>query len=401
VSNAKNLPVEIKNDLLLFDKLLEPIEEVLAEYDATDVSQSAKILKFGLFSKLLFFRLFARIETLRDFVQDLESESKAQHLGFFRVGLSTFHDAFARYRAAIFAEIFALLADRFRLEKVPELAALGQISLVDSSFFAVSAISWLAREGVRGVRLHLEFSLNNCQASEIYLTADKAPTTNERNILIKMAKAGVTFVMDRGYVSLEMCVKLIEAGAYFVLRERNTLKYRVLAENEVEVPKSLRMVKNITDLVIKLDRETAQAVFRLVKFEVLGHQFQILTNRFDVATSEIIILYAWRWQVELIFRAWKHTLKGLHLINLSENGIKIQFYVLAIGAYLYAILAQKTEVQKTAREKEKKPKKTLTGRLGEIFQVRWRLRKRPLRLVKNYLSKPFSVYLQKLIEQQV
>ena len=76
------------------------------------------------------------------------------------------------------------------------------------------------REGVKGVRSHLEFSLNNCQAREIYLTADKSPTTNERNILLKMAKAGVTFVMDRGYVSLEMCVKLIEAGAYFVLRER-------------------------------------------------------------------------------------------------------------------------------------------------------------------------------------
>lgn len=401
MSIAKNLPVEIKNDLPLFDKLLEPIAEILTEFDATEVSQSAKILKFGLFSKLLFFRLFAQIETLRDLVQDLETLPEAQHLGFFRVGISTFHDAFARYSGQLFADIFAFLADRFPLEKVSELAALGQISLVDSSFFAVSAVSWLAREGLRGVRLHLEFSLNNCQASEIYLTADKSPTSNERQILIKMAKAGVTFVMDRGYVSLEICVKLLEKGASFVMRERNTLKYRVLAENEVELPESLRMVKNIADLVIFLERETTQAVLRLVKFEVLGHQFQILTNRFDLASSEIVILYAWRWQVELIFRAWKHTLKGLHLINLSENGIKIQFYVLAIGAYLYAILAQKTKVQETAKEKEKKPKKTLTGRLSEIFQVSWRLRKRPLRLIKNYLSKPFSVYHQKLIEQQI
>jgi len=390
--------MEIRNDLPLFDKLLEPITEILAEFDASAVSQSAKILKFGLFTKLLFFRLFARIETLRDLVQDLETDSKARDLGFFRVGISTFHDAFARYSGQLFAQIFALLAERFPLEKVSELAALGQISLVDSSFFAVSAVSWLVREGIKGVRLHLEFSLNNCQASEIYLTADKSPTTNERNILLKMAKAGVTFVMDRGYVSLEMCVKLIEAGAYFVLRERNSLKYRVLAENEVELPESLRLVKNIADVVIKLERETAQAVLRLVRFEVLGHQFQILTNRFDVATKEIIILYAWRWQIELIFRAWKHTLKGLHLINLSENGIKIQFYVMAIGAYLYALLQQKTEVKERDKEQEKQPKKTLTGRLSEIFQVGWRLRKRPLRLIKNYLSKPFSAYLQQLNE---
>ena len=398
---AKNLPMEIRNDLPLFDKLLEPIAEILTEFDAIKVSQSAKILKFGLFSKLLFFRLFARIETLRDLVQDLESEPKAQELGFFRVGVSTFHDAFARYSATLFAQIFGHLVERFPLEKVSELAALGQISLVDSSFFGVSAVSWLVREGIKGVRLHLEFGLNDGQAREIYLTADKSPAQNERNILLKMAKAGVTFVMDRGYVSLEICIKLIEAGAYFVLRERNSLKYRVLAENEVELPESLRVVKNIADLVIKLEREAEEAVLRLVKFEVFGHQFQILTNRFDVATKEIIILYAWRWQIELIFRAWKHTLKGLHLINLSENGIKVQFYVLAIGAYLYALLQQKAEVQEIIKAKEKKPKKTLTGRLSEIFQVNWRLRKRPLRLIKNYLSKPFSGYLQKLIEQQI
>ena len=401
MSITKNLPVEIKNDLPLFDKLLEPIAEILMEFDASEVSQSAKIMKFGLFSKLLFFRLFARIETLRDLVQDLETLPEAQQLGFFRVGMSTFHDAFARYSGELFADILGLLTDRFPLEKVSELAALGQISLVDSSFFAVSAVSWLTREGLRGVRLHLEFSLNNCQASEIYLTADKSPSSNERQILVEMAKAGVTFVMDRGYVSLETCVKLLEKGAFFVMRERNTLKYRVLAENEIELPESLRMVKKVADLVVFLERETTQAVLRLVKFEVLGHQFQILTNRFDLAGSQIIMLYAWRWQIELIFRAWKHTLKGLHLINLSENGIKIQFYVLAIGAYLYALLAQQTKAQETAEEKGKNPTKSLTGRLSEIFQVSWRLRKRPLRLIKNYLSKPFSAYCRKLIEQQI
>ena len=60
-------------------------------------------------------------------VQDLETDSKARDLGFFRVGISTFHDAFARYSGQMFAQIFALLAERFPLEKVSELAALGQM----------------------------------------------------------------------------------------------------------------------------------------------------------------------------------------------------------------------------------------------------------------------------------
>ncbi|MBK8534541.1 MAG: transposase [Candidatus Competibacteraceae bacterium] len=45
--------------------------------------------------------------------------------------------------------------------------------------------------------------------------------------------------------------------------------------------------------------------YRLVCFYVFGEWYRMTTNRLDLKTSEIIILYAYRWQVELFFRVYK------------------------------------------------------------------------------------------------
>jgi hypothetical protein len=40
------------------------------------------------------------------------------------------------------------------------------------------------------------------------------------------------------------------------------------------------------------------------------------------------------YNIELLFRAWKHTLGALHLLNLSEHGIALQFQVLLLASLL-------------------------------------------------------------------
>ncbi len=51
------------------------------------------------------------------------------------------------------------------------------------------------------------------------------------------------------------------------------------------------------------------------------------SDRFDLETHQIIMLYAYRWQVELFFRCLKRTLKAIHLWSHDPNGIQIHFYV--------------------------------------------------------------------------
>jgi Transposase DDE domain len=71
-----------------------------------------------------------------------------------------------------------------------------------------------------------------------------------------------------------------------------------------------------------------QNIVRLVHFQVWDSCFMIVTNRFDLSTLNIIILYAYRWHIEsagvpVFFKYLKRTLNGIHLLNHSENGIEI------------------------------------------------------------------------------
>ena len=101
----------------------------------------------------------------------------------------------------------------------------------------------------------------------------------------------------------------------------------------------------------------------------------------------------------MLFRAWKHTLGALHLLNLSERGIALQFQVLLLASLLWVRLQQQLVQQAAAAGAPVSAPappfpRTVTGRLSTIFRVVWRLLKPALRVLNNCLAQPFSVYRQ-------
>ncbi len=400
-----NLATQITAEPLLFDKLLAPISQPLEDLNHQPLSQAAEKLKYPVFVRVLLFRIFAQIRSLRDLTLDLKTDLTARLLGLPPLGVSTLHDGFARYPVAWLISLTQHLTTSYPLGEIAELAALGQIWAVDSSHWpVVRQLGWLRSAQLTGVRLHLGLSLNTLCAATFLLTYDAAPSVSERACLLAMLQAEVTYVMDRGYLSLAFCRELMERRACFVIRERNNSRLHVLAELAVETHASLDRLTSLSDQIVRLARDTDGTILRLVCFTVGGHQFRLLTNRFDLATWQITLLYAWRWQVELIFRAWKHTLGGLHLINLSEAGIAAQFHLLLLASLLWTLLQQTAEslAPTVATDGELEPArpraKTITAHLSEVLQVPWRLLRRGLRLCANCLAQSFSFYLK---ERQV
>jgi IS4 transposase len=82
--------------------------------------------------------------------------------------------------------------------------------------------------------------------------------------------------------------------------------------------------------------DKTQGIYRLVTFVALGETYFIATNRFDLKTYEVIMLYAYRWQVELFFRCLKRSFNALHLWSHDPNGIEVHFHSYLI-AYLTAV----------------------------------------------------------------
>jgi IS4 transposase len=93
---------------------------------------------------------------------------------------------------------------------------------------------------------------------------------------------------------------------------------------------------------------------------MLNSHFTICTNRFDLDTLQIIILYAYRWQIELFFKFIKRALNGIHLFSTSENGAQIHFLIILITVLLQLKLKQhciykmneQNEVERIEQKKE-------------------------------------------------
>ncbi len=74
----------------------------------------------------------------------------------------------------------------------------------------------------------------------------------------------------------------------------------------------------------------------------------MFSNRWELTTWQIITIYAYRWQIELIFLFLKRTLNGLHLLTHSRNGLENQFYCLLSAALLLLHFKQRNDAATTA-----------------------------------------------------
>jgi hypothetical protein len=190
----------------------------------------------------------------------------------------------------------------------------------------------------RAVRLHLCFELNRMVAAQFLVDAGNS---SERDALRQMLQAGVTYIADRGYVCFQLLADIVACEAHFVMRMKSNLICAVVETLTVDLPEVVQHIfTQVSDQRVCLTRAGGQPIYRLVTFCVGSEKYLVLTDRLELTTFQIILLYAYRWQVELIFRFLKRTMTGLHLLSASKEGVTIQFYTLLCTALLQLRLKQ-------------------------------------------------------------
>ena len=316
----------------LFQKIISVIlkdnKEIIE--NCKEDQNSRKIFLFD-FIKIISFTFIKVIGSLRLTVTELQNNT----LGIKNIPFSTLKDCFSRFNYETFRTIFLNLVSTLSLIAVPELALFGKICLVDGSIFPVSIrVDWaFFRKEKRAVKLHLVWNLNNMLVEDMSITHAKE---NERKVLKTFIRSAVTYIIDRGYVSFNLFSSIISNNAHFVCRLKKTALYKVI-ENKTIVLKSGKQIK---DMLVFFHNSKDKQVYRLIQFKLFKKRFLLLTDRKDIKAEEIIMLYASRWQIELVFRFMKRTLKGIHIYNESENGLYIQFYMIAIISLLLMALKQ-------------------------------------------------------------
>jgi hypothetical protein len=104
--------------------------------------------------------------------------------------------------------------------------------------------------------------------------------------------------MDKAYVDFEALFRINSAGAFFVTRAKDTMRYQVV-EQDFNIDESTGLRANkIVCLTVAKSKKLYPEKLRLVEFynDINGELLVFLTNNFDVSALEVANLYRNRWQ---------------------------------------------------------------------------------------------------------
>ncbi len=274
-------------------------------------------------------------------------------LGFSTVCRSTLSDANQSRPLGILEDTLQNLLERTRL-LCPGLRNglrfQGQVFALDSSTIelCLSLSPWANyRNGTAGVKLHTAIDLAGDLPEISIITPAKA-----NDIPVAKAhfhfKPGTTVVFDRGYWDSAWLNALDQAGIFFVTRQRKNNRFKVVESRPTD-----RTRGYLCDQIV-YQRSIAhgyskrfQGRLRRISYRDpdTGQKLTFLTNRFDLATSTICLLYKKRWKVELFFKALKQNLKIRKFLGISENAVKAQILIALIAYLLIQIIRYQTQAR--------------------------------------------------------
>lgn len=407
---------------VVFEKIMAPVMPLIVEEAAKLQDDATKYtLSFQYLTINILFGIISDIKSISLLVTHIKTSPVARALRLVIASKSMYSESFIRYSALAYRAIFYKLLETVNFLEIPELRALGRFCCVDGSFFpAIITMTWASyQKNKNAIKLHLSFELNRMIPVQFLNTEANA---SERKMLLSMLEAGVTYISDRGYVCFQLFHDICATHAHFIIRATSNLVYEVYETFHVDIPEQwAQFFTEVHDRRILFTNDKHKHEYRLVSFIALGEYFALITDRFDLKTSEVIMLYAYRWQVELMFRFLKRTMHALHLMCHDPVGIEIQFTLYMISYLLLLHFKQECspgEEEETGavemnndehddnREEEASTTTShssmhyvcgIVTLLGERVQKYWKMGIHWLTTVRNFLLRPFTPDVSRLI----
>ena len=227
---------------------------------------------------------------------------------------------------------------------------------LDSSIISLSLklFPWgyYARSRRAAVKLHLLLSLQGNLPAWGAITEAHCPDVK---ILDRIpVVAGAAYIMDRGYLDFIRLLRIEQAGAWFVVRAKRGIRYRVIQSRPT--PPATEFIEIRSDQVVRLSSEESRRAYPEKLRKIAVYVFEekrslvILTNNLQWSAEEIAQFYKSRWQIELFFKWIKQHLRLRNFYGRSENAVHCQIWS-AICAYLMvAILKKELKVKKSLYE---------------------------------------------------
>lgn len=275
-------------------------------------------------------------------LRDLEARMASQQVRLYHLGArapkrSTLADANRLRPAAVYGEVFALLAAQ--AHRGLRRAASEAVRLIDATSLRLSSLSqdWAAYEAHGcGAKLHVVYDPNAQMPVRFAVTAARINDIVEAKAM--PIEAGVTYAFDLGFYDFGWWAEIDAKGARFVTRLKKNTRTTLVETRKPPAGSTI-----LADLVVRLPERMARSrknpmhkPLREVHVKLdTGKVLRIVSNDLASSADAIADIYKTRWDIELFFRWVKHTLKIDHFLGTSENAVRTQ---IAVALIVYLLL---------------------------------------------------------------
>ena len=348
MANFSNHTISVNELLSLIpSELLDKLSQ------STDVDHQVKKL-FG--KNVFYLLLYGFLESTKVSLRGLEDIYSSQKFQFLfnidsqdGIKYNSLSDRLSTLNSDYFEAIYQYIYARFTELYTEKEAASYSITRVDSTMVAEAANKlehgmWTGNKDGRKKHIKYTMSMTDIFPSGAEVFTDQQGLNENNTIPTVISKAENKeniFVFDRGVYKREAFKELDNQQINFVTRINNTKNYKIVSSNEV-IERSHKNLDIIEDQIVILRSKYNKPTIplRLIKTIQKDKNKEIilfLTNCIDIQATEVIDIYAKRWDIEVFFRFIKQELNFSHFLSTNINGIKIVLYVTLILSILILV----------------------------------------------------------------
>ena len=286
-------------------------------------------------------------EGLRDIETCLNARAEAlYHLGFAEpVARSTLADANERRDWRMWQDLAGTLIAKARKLYAGEDLGIdleNTVYALDSTTIDLSLtlFPWADfRKTKSGVKMHTQLDLRGPIPTCIHVTNARQHDVLWLDALV--FEAGAFHVMDRGYRDFARLGHIAAAGAFFVTRAKDNLRFSRQRSLVVDYACAVRSDQTGKPTLAASRKNFPWPLRKVRCFDAeTCHDLVFLTNHLDIPALTVAEIYRLRWQVELFFRWIKGHLRIKHFFGTSPNAVKTQIWI-AVSVYLMVAILHK------------------------------------------------------------
>ena len=279
-------------------------------------------------------------------------EDKLTYLGIDKLpAVSTLSDANINRHSDVFASIYRQLYEHYKdvlnptqCSFVEDEVDTTKVAIFDSStitlfvdLFKGAGRNTLTGKKKGGLKIHTKMPLAGFVPDLVHITA---AACNDKSFLGQLdVQKGDIYLFDKGYVNYQKWGEWTEKGVYFVTRLNENATYQVLSGQ----PNHISEYADggvIADQIILLNPAESALKARLILYKdpQSGHVLKFVSNLFAYRDTTIILLYKYRWNIEVLFKRLKQNFELGYFFSDSSEGIKTQVWVALIANLLFSVI---------------------------------------------------------------